>query len=697
MSDPSLSFFEELKRRNVFRVGLAYVVSAWILAQVADLALEAFGAPAWVLKSLLVLLLFGFPVALIFAWAFEKTPEGIKLEKNVDRSQSMTPVTGKKLDKGIIVALAIAVVFLLYREATAPDRGATEQASDMQQATAHAGGSSSADNPEATPTLGEKSIAVLPFANMSEDESNAYFASGVQEDILTYLSKVADLRVISRTSVLQYAGFKGDVRQVARELGVSHILEGSVRRSGNRVRVTAQLIDARDDEHVWAENYDRDLTDVFAIQTEVAKKIVKALQASLSPQEAKLIEARPTRNVEAYDAYLQARDQIHRPEYSAEKFFRALPLAQKAVELDPDFALAYLQLADIYGQLYWLAAYDEAYIAEARNALDQAQRLSPDMPEIRVSMGEFYYRMESDFPKALKEFELAQLQMPNNGNLLMRLGFTQRRVGLWDESIASFRRGITLDPANNYLVSGLAETLYNAGRWREAVAVLQQETSKNPEYLVFRVNEAFYRLLGDGDLAFARQVLGSIAPVNDQGYGFLAILTPWWSRDFQGAVDAWNGTRSVDDTFYKYYGLNALGKIYRAMGNLAQAEKYFQLAIQTTRDEQERGGIDSYAYHQVRGIALAYLGESEAALKEIDQAVAMRSESADRLEGPTVSIVRAEVWMMAGKTDEAISEIERLLKYPIATTPAGLRLDPTWDPLRENPRFKALLAKVADQ
>ncbi len=691
------NLFQELKRRNVFRVGLAYVVTAWLIVQVADVALEAFDTPAWVMKTLLLLLIMGFPMALVFAWAFEKTPEGIKLEKNVDRSQSMTPATGKKLDKGIIVALAIAVVFLLYREATAPDRVVTEKAPGAKQPIAEVTGSLSTNFLTGEPALGEKSIAVLPFANMSEDESNAYFASGVQEDILTYLSKVADLRVISRTSVLQYAGFKGDVRQVARELGVSHILEGSVRRAGNRVRVTAQLIDARDDEHVWAENYDRDLTDVFAIQTEVAQEIVKALQASLSPEEARLIEARPTSNVEAYDAYLQARDQIHKPEYSAEKFFRALPLAQKAVELDPDFALAYLQLADIYGQLYWIVAYDEAYIKRARDALEQAQRLAPDLPEIRMSMGEFYYRMESDFPKALKEFELAQLQLPNNGNLLMRMGFTQRRVGLWDESIASFRRGITLDPANNYLVSGLAETLYNAGRWREAVAVLQQETAKHPEYLVFRVNEALYRLLGSGDLEFAKQVLQSTPPVNDQGYVYLVTLTPWLSRDFERGVDAWNAIRSTDEFSFNSYGSNALGKIYRAIGNFAQAEKHFQLAIQTTWDELERGGIDSYAYHQVRGIALAYLGESEAALKEIDQAVAMRSESADRLEGPVVSIARAEVWMMVGKTDEAISEIERLLKYPIAITPAGLRLDPTWDPLRENPRFKALLAKVVDQ
>jgi len=691
------SLFAELKRRNVFRVGLAYVISAWLLAQVADLALDAFAAPVWVLKSLLVLLLIGFPVSLIFAWAFEKTPEGIKLEKNVDRSQSITPVTGKKLDKGIIVALAIAVVFLLYREATAPDRGATRQGLSLKQPITEHVATSDTDTPADAPALGEKSIAVLPFANMSEDESNAYFASGVQEDILTYLSKVADLRVISRTSVLQYAGFQGDVRQVARELGVSHILEGSVRRSGNRVRVTAQLIDARDDEHVWAENYDRDLTDVFAIQTEVAQEIVRALQASLSPQEAKLIGARPTSNVEAYDAYLKSRNLIHSPEYSSEKFRRALPLAQRAVELDPNFALAYLQLADVYGQLYWLLAYDEEYVAKARDALERAQALAPDLPEIRVGMGEFYYRMEADFPKALKEFELAQLQLPNDGNLLMRMGFAQRRVGLWDESIASFRRGISLDPANIFMVSGLAETLYNAGRWQEAVALLQQQGAGHPEYLVFRVNEALYRLYADGDLAFAREVLESTGPVNDQGYVFLVTSTPWWSRDFHGAADAWTGSRVLSESLYKLAGLNGLGKIHLAMGDRALAEKHFRLAIQATADELERGGVDSYAYHQIRAVALAYLGESESATREIDQAVAMRSESADSLEGPVVSIARAEVWMMVGKTDEAISEIERLLSYPIAVTPAGLRLDPTWDPLREQPRFKALLAKVADK
>ncbi|MDH3401860.1 MAG: hypothetical protein OEM03_12955, partial [Chromatiales bacterium] len=244
MSDQSLSFFEELKRRNVFRVGLAYTVTAWLIAQATDLALDNFGAPDWVMKSLLFILLIGFPLALIFAWAFEKTPEGLKLEKNVDRSQSITSVTGKKMDRGIIIALAIAVVFLLVDKfiiqgpgdiASADQQLAVDRSGSLATDTSSIRPSSPAETGLAVETS-DKSIAVLPFVNMSSDPEQDYFANGVQEDILTYLSRVAELRVTSRTSVLKYAGDKQeDVRAIATELGVNFILEGSVRKSGNRV------------------------------------------------------------------------------------------------------------------------------------------------------------------------------------------------------------------------------------------------------------------------------------------------------------------------------------------------------------------------------------------------------------------------------------------------------------------------------
>jgi TolB-like protein len=389
MSEPSLSFFEELKRRNVFRVGLAYVVTAWILAQVADLAMDNFGAPEWVMKSLLFILLMGFPLALLFAWAFEKTPEGLKLEKNVDRSRSITAVTGKKMYRGIIIALAIAVVFLLADKFMFQEPRESIGADSQQQAASPATGSESSEKSASVSITGDraagapagatsdKSIAVLPFVNMSSDPEQDYFANGMQEDILTYLSRVAELRVTSRTSVLKYAGSKQeDVRAIAAELGVNYILEGSVRKSGNRVRVTAQLIDARDDEHVWADNFDRDMDDVFAIQTEVAQAIVTALQASLSPVEAARISARPTTSVVAYEMYLRARDIMNRSGYSLEKFQEAEPLTKAAIQEDPEFALAHLQLAEIYGQYYWLGERSPQRRESIRLEMDEAARIA---------------------------------------------------------------------------------------------------------------------------------------------------------------------------------------------------------------------------------------------------------------------------------------------------------------------------------
>jgi TolB-like protein/Tfp pilus assembly protein PilF len=691
MSKSSGGFFDELKRRNVFRVGAAYAVSAWVLVQIGEAVFPAFGVPDALFRGMVIFLVLGFPAALVLAWAFERTPDGIKLEKNVDRSQSITSMTGKNLDRGIIAVLVVAVAILLYREATAPDR---ESVQVTGQAATDVSARTGAMPTSLMPPASEKSIAVLPFSNLSEDESNAFFASGVQEDILTYLSRVADLKVISRTSVLQYAGFKGDVRQVARELGVNHILEGSVRRSGNRVRVTAQLIDARDDEHVWAENYDRDLTDVFAIQTEVAQEIVKALKASLSPQEAQMIAMRPTSNVDAYDAYLQARELIRRPEYGSANFREALPLAQRAVQLDPEFALAYVQLANLYGQMYWLVAQDQAFVDKAQAAMESAQRLAPDMPQVHLGWGEFYYRMYSDFPRALKEFEAAKTLLPNDSDLLWKLGTTQRRLGKWDDSVASYQRAIQLDPDNQQVVNVLAETLAAVGRWQEAVAVLEQAAKRNPGYDVYRIQEAQIRLDNNGDLEFSRQVLASVQQVPDQSYIYLTTGYAWKSRNYPAAIAAWTDPTNpfLADSTFDLAGQNALGRIYLAMGDKARAEAYFLRVIERARERFSQGGVDWYDYHVQQSIAYAYLGDPSAAISEIDRATAMRPESADALYGVLVSIARAEVLMVVGRADEALAEIKRLLKTPVGLTVWALRQDPTWDPLREDPRFQAMVA-----
>ncbi len=269
------SFFQELKRRNVFRVGLAYVVTAWLIAQAADLALDAFAAPEWVMKATLLMLLLGFPIALIFAWAFEKTPEGLKLEKNVDRSQSITSVTGKKMDRGIIIALGIAVVFLLvdkfYLQTPMSDESAVGLSSQIDAA-----GTGSIEQ-----AARAKSVAVLPFANMSSDPEQEYFSDGLADTVLDALAQVSDLKVAARTSSFAFRGKHQDIREIGRLLGVSTVLEGSVQKAGNRLRVITQLIDVNDGAHLWSQTFDRTDEDIFAIQDEISAAVVKALKVSL--------------------------------------------------------------------------------------------------------------------------------------------------------------------------------------------------------------------------------------------------------------------------------------------------------------------------------------------------------------------------------------------------------------------------------
>src|SRR5437899_5124201 len=303
--------FGELRRRNVYKVAIAYGAVAWLLMQVASQIFPFFEIPNWAVRLVVLLLIIGFPVAMILAWAFELTPEGIKRAEDVDLSPTLTRKTGRKLDFFIIAVLLLVIGFLLFQRL----------------------------HPNVSPAVSsslEKSIAVLPFENFSEDKAFAFFADGVQDEILTDLAKIADLKVISRTSVMQYKNASSrNLPEIAQALKVAHILEGSVQRSANRVRVSAQLIDARNDTHAWAEKYDRDLADVFAIQSEIAQKIADQLQAKLSPKEKAAIEERPTKDLAAYDLYLRAKELIYDGRVNVsrarENYFKAVPLLDQAV------------------------------------------------------------------------------------------------------------------------------------------------------------------------------------------------------------------------------------------------------------------------------------------------------------------------------------------------------------------------------
>ena len=367
------NFFAELKRRNVYKVAIAYAIVAWLLMQVATQVFPFLEIPNWAIRLVIMLIVIGFPIALVIAWAFELTPEGLKRTEDVDVSKSITHKTGRKLDFLIIGVLLAVVAILIFQRLHLKVPTPTSSIPEKNIA-----------------ELPAKSIAVLPFQNLSKDEENAFFADGVQDEILTDLAKIADLKVISRTSVMQYKNTATrNLPEIAQALKVAHVLEGSAQRSANRVRVSAQLIDARNDTHVWAEKYDRDLADVFAIQSEIAEKIADQLQAKLSPTEKSAISERPTSDIVAYDLYLRAKELIYEatnPSRERENYFKAVQLLDQAVARDPAFLLAYCQLAYVHDLIYHLD-YDhtETRLALAETSVRAAVRVQPDSGETHLA------------------------------------------------------------------------------------------------------------------------------------------------------------------------------------------------------------------------------------------------------------------------------------------------------------------------
>src|SRR5213596_1093131 len=405
-------FFEEVKRRKVYQVAVAYLIAAGGVIQLASASFPAWELPNWALRVVIVLLLIGFPIALILAWAFDITPQGIRATPD-----AAAPRTHRRRNVIMLVATGViisaAVGFFL-----------------LPRVSAH---------------KCDKSIAVLPFENLSNEKENAYFADGIQDDVLTNLSKIGDLKVISRTSVMPYRGKASNLREIGKTLGVSTILEGSVRRVGNRVRVNVQLINTANDEHMWAEDYDRDLTDVFAIQTDLSQKIARELQAKLSPMEKAQIERKPTENGQAYLAFVQGHNLSCAFE-DFEKLKQGEQLFERAIELDPNFALAMAR----YSQLEsWILHNNERTVErrqKARTLANRALQLQPELPEAHLALGFSYYYGDNNFAAALKEFEIAQRGLPNESEVYLAFGAIQRRQGKWAESTANLEKAVSLNP-----------------------------------------------------------------------------------------------------------------------------------------------------------------------------------------------------------------------------------------------------------
>jgi len=492
-----LSLFNELKRRNVFKVGVAYVVIAWLVAQVLQLVFESFGTPAWVMKTVLVLLATGLPFVLFFAWAFEMTPEGLKRESEVDRSQSITLQTGQKLNNAIMGILVLALGYFVIdkfvldsaRDAALVEATKLEVAEQLDVASQEAAQVTEAlPLPAAEP---DNSIAVLPFVNMSGDQENEYFSDGLTEELLNSLARIKELKVTGRTSSFAFKGQNTDLREIGQALGVAHILEGSVRKAQNRVRITAQLIKADDGYHLWSDTFDRELDDIFAIQEEIATRVVRELTSTLLGDGTGQLAHLGTSNTQAYEAYLRGRYLFRRNPDDVEVQNEAEQLFQQALDLDPDFTLAWYGQFDVlsFRQRSGDIGYKEG-LEQLRQLAEKMIAMDPDLPESYLALNRVVV-IEMNWPEAEKTIKQALLLSPGDTKVLNGYSSLMGLLNRVDERLEYALKAQARDPLDLQSLLQVASTYGLMGRCDEAAEVVSRALSQAPE------TGRFHGLLGN--------------------------------------------------------------------------------------------------------------------------------------------------------------------------------------------------------
>jgi TolB-like protein/class 3 adenylate cyclase/Tfp pilus assembly protein PilF len=553
--------------------------------------------------------------------------------------------------------------------------------------------------PSESPSIPAKSIAVLPLENLSEEKENAFFADGIQDDVLTSLTKISDLKVISRTSVMQYRGrgASRNLREIAQALGVKNVLEGSVRRVGNRVLVNVQLIDARTDRHIWAERYDRTIADSIGLQGELATEIAKALKAKLAPEEKRTLETKPTSNPDAYVLYLRARELEENAE-TPEDLRTVNQLYAQAIALDPTFALAHAWASMSYSEQFF-QTHDPTLKAKARAQAEEALRLSPSLGEAHLALGLYFDLTELNYSAALEQFTIALTALPNNVEALDHMARIYRRQGRWREAIAGFEQVRSLNPLAE--PAELVRTYWMVRDWPAAAVAMKRNLARIPDNPLPRVGLAQIEVVANGNLAAAKAKLREIpAGVDPDGEVTLANWNlSMLERDFARA-EKWLADFPPDEfpeagpkSFYQ-------AQTALAWGEVELARNLFE-KVSPALEDNVRDHPDTANHHSALGILYAYMGRKEDAIREARRAVELTPEKTDALNGVQRACDLALVYALTGEADQAVTLIERLVRTPGATlrqqfyhggiTQAELGLRWQWDPLRSNPRFQKLL------
>jgi TolB-like protein len=671
------NFFSELKRRNVYKVAVAYVVAGWALSQGIAQVFPVFDVANWVVRLIVFLIVIGFPIALIFAWAFEITPEGLKRAEEADAMPRSARPTKRTWIYIVVIGAVVSVALFFLGRYTAGNRTTLRD-----------------DN---------RSIAVLPFQSLSEDKNDAYFADGVQDQILTNLAKVSDLKVISHTSVRQYkTGAERNMREIGRQLGVAYIMEGSVQRARDRLRINATLIDARTDTHIWAETYDRTAADLFAIQSELAQSIVTQLKAKLSPKQKAEIEERPTQDLVAFELYIQAKaiidSYINATDVRA-ALLQALKSLTEAIQRDPNFVSAYCYAARANDLLYFFdldPTPERISLADA--AVKEALRLRPDSAEAHFALADYLFRCKRDYDRALEELAIARPGLPNSTPFFILSGYINRRRNHFHEAERDFSTAFALDPRNPNAYNLLADTYVLQRRFPEAVHVSDNVLAAGEQTPIVRFRRATAILYGTGDTGPLREILTKYPDME-----FAGGHTPFraWMAMLDGnyaeaerllAASPRQDFQDIDFSFY-YPKSWYQAMIARAKGDSASATAAFrecrEILAQRLIVKPEHARTIAVLAQVDAG-----LGQKELALQEAQHAIDLMPISKDIYDGALVLEGLAQVYTWSGEHDRAIEVLQKLVSIPSYINYARLKFHPLWKPLRGNPKFENIVTSL---
>ena len=679
------SFFAELKRRNVYKVAVAYAVVGWLLVQVATQVFPFFEVPNWGIRLVVLIIAIGFPIALLIAWAFELTPEGIKRTEDVDATAK--PSRGHAWIYVAIVGAALSVGLFVLGRYTANNR---------------------APRHSEAATVPQKSIAILPFENLSDDKANAYFAEGVKDEILTKLAAVRDLKVISGTSTAKYQSKPDNLKTVAQELGVSTILEGAVQKAGGKVRVNVQLIDARADTHLWAKSYDREVKDVLSVESEVAEEIAEALKANLSPSESRVLAAARTQNAEAYDLFLRGEYELRQAENSraAEAYDRADAFYRQALARDPNFAEAAAELARSRLSRHWFVSpLTVQQLEEVKSLIDHALALSPNSPEAHFALGLFFYWGHRQYDAALTEFNRTLELQPNNAKARQYCAAVYRRRGEWEHSLGDFQRAQELDPRDPGNPDDMGATYLLLRQWKDAERAELRALAIDPHNLPAAMDLLIIRLNATGDVDSARRALDGFPE------GIKSLTREWFAAG--GDVAGFSGIWVYLDVIERHFtdAFQALEKkvVSNDLGHLQQLAARVALRVLAGEHEAAKSAgeealpllearlrerpDDTFAMTELAWVYLA-LGRNADALRLAREAADSVPIEKDAVAGPSFQIGLAQIEARAGAPEEAVKRLRYLLSIPAGQVAsiARLKIDPVWDPIRNRPDFQQLLS-----